>query len=252
MLSLCYVLCFIFAARGTEIDTRHALFCQEIEEGKPFRQVWSIVYGLGTVPLGMACVLQEQLFEARPQTSVIKMSAWSTTYGVVFNLVTFPLSMAPGLVYGGEDDSAVFPHGASFSELMQHQSDSWSCFFGRNVTTTCDTNDGTLSVSSLPVGCDPGAAKAVMIYVLSYGINVYCCMALVKEMSAVFCVVFGAMVVPASTIGSSIASIMKLYNAGSPEPFTWNVGMGAALCVASLVVFKGDLFMERFRRNPYM
>jgi hypothetical protein len=41
--------------------------------------VWPLVYGLSTVPLGMACVLQEQLFEACPTVSVLKMSSWSTS-----------------------------------------------------------------------------------------------------------------------------------------------------------------------------
>ena len=38
--------------------------------------IWPVMYGLSTVPLGMACVLQEELFEADPNVSAIKMSAW--------------------------------------------------------------------------------------------------------------------------------------------------------------------------------
>jgi hypothetical protein len=43
--------------------------------------------------------------------------------------------------------------------------------------------------------------------VVSYGINVFVCMALVKEMSAVFCVVFGATVLPTTTVAFSIAGL---------------------------------------------
>lgn len=38
--------------------------------------LWPLIYGFSTVPLGMACVLQEELFEADPNVSAIKMSAW--------------------------------------------------------------------------------------------------------------------------------------------------------------------------------
>ena len=179
--------------------------------------------------------------------------------------------------------------------LSRGRSDSWDCFFGHKVPAGSGSGNSDLLLreaageNGLPVGCKPHAASAVMIYVVSYGINVYSCMALVKEMSAVFCVVFGAMVVPgdtygslraplsptstvallacmsahvsltfplsafypiaASVIGFSFKPLVDLYHAGIPMPITWNVGLGAALCVVSLFVFKGDLFVEMARRR---
>ena len=52
--------------------------------------------------------------------------------------------------------------------------------------------------------CDGGVGPS---QVVSYGINVFVCMALVKEMSAVFCVVFGATVLPTTTVAFSIAGL---------------------------------------------
>ena len=91
-------------------------------------------------------------------------------------------------------------------------------------------------------GCAEGAWKAIVIYCVSYGINVYVCMLLVKEMSAVFCVVVGACVLPGNSFAVSSATVLAVYNipkvladgSGSPcvagqecmeptEPITWNV-----------------------------
>jgi hypothetical protein len=160
--------------------------------------------------------------------------------------------MLPGLVLDS-DGEAVYPDGASFSQLISHQVDSLHCFFG-DFNMDAGSGSGSAAVAEfgaaaaatggIPMGCEDHAASAVMIYVVSYGINVYCCMALVKEMSAVFCVVFGAMVVPASTIGFSLAPLVTLYKAGSPEPLTLHVVCGSAVCVLGLFVFKGDLFVK--------
>ena len=38
--------------------------------------LWAIVYAIGTIPLGFACVLQEQVFEECPTVSVLQMSFW--------------------------------------------------------------------------------------------------------------------------------------------------------------------------------
>jgi drug/metabolite transporter (DMT)-like permease len=44
-------------------------------------KVWPLVYALAALPLGMACVLQEEVFKDFPNCTVIKMSTWSTIYG---------------------------------------------------------------------------------------------------------------------------------------------------------------------------
>ena len=92
------------------------------------------------------------------------MSAWATTYGVAFNLLTLygpratplaahpfythkisspcsvticlmgrswqqcrPISMLPGLVWKEDGDAlvALYPHGASVDQMLDHQSDAW-------------------------------------------------------------------------------------------------------------------------------
>ena len=99
-----------------------------------------------------------------------------------------------------------------------------------------------------------------MIYCVSYGINVYVCMLLVKEMSAVFCVVVGACVLPGNSFAVSSATVLAVYNipkvladgSGSPcvagqecmeptEPITWNVVVGSLLCILGMFVFKGEV-----------
>ena len=215
--------------------------------------VWALIYGLSTIPLGMACVMQEKLFETCSNISVLKVTAWSTLWGVVFNLLTIPVSMLPGLVLDTNGE-AVYPHGASFSQLISHQVDSLRCFFGdftmddgstSGLAADLGATTTTMATGEIPPGCEDHAARIVMVYVVSYGINVYCYMALIKEMKAVFTVVFAAMVVPLSTIGYSVAPIVKLLKAGVPEPLTFHVVCGSAICMLGLLVFKGDLFAKR-------
>ena len=259
--------------------------------------VWPCVYALSAVPLGMACVLQEEIFKEFPNCTVLKMSTWSTIYGVAFNVLTLPVSMLPNAVYkdvtvgNSSEMVAIYPHGATWDDFTTHQYNAFKCFFGWYGTA-----DGSGSDMSdpLPDGCAVDAWRAVMIYVVSYGINVFVCMALVKEMSAVFCVVFGAAVLPTTTICFSIGAltvrtcraglttfvlersprwlgshapidafvdrltlhldwrrccflIQHLYNAGDPEPITWNVAAGSAVCLVGLLTFKGDAIVKSMR-----
>jgi hypothetical protein len=57
------------------------------------------------------------------------------------------------------------------------------------------------------------------------------------------------MVVPASTLCFSLAPLLTLYQIpmASQQKITWNIALGAAVCVASLFVFKGDLFLQWFK-----
>ena len=164
--------------------------------------IWPIVYGLAALPLGMACVLQEEIFNAFPNCTVIKMSTWSTIYGVLFNLVTLPVSMLPNAVFkdvpvGNTSEMvAIYPDGATWDEFTTHQANAFRCFFYDGT----GGGSGSGALDPLPEGCVEGAWQPIMIYVVSYGINVFVCMALVKEMSAVFCVVFGATVRGSPTI----------------------------------------------------
>jgi hypothetical protein len=173
-------------------------------------KVWPCVYALAAVPLGMACVLQEEIFNEFPNCTVLKMSTWSTIYGVAFNVLTLPVSMLPNAVFkdvtvgNSSEMVAIYPHGATWDDFTTHQYNAFKCFFG-----WYGTPDGSGSDMSdpLPEGCEVHAWRAVMIYVVSYGINVFVCMALVKEMSAVFCVVFGAAVLPTTTICFSMGAL---------------------------------------------
>ena len=182
--------------------------------------IWPCVYALSAVPLGMACVLQEEIFKDFPNCTVLKMSTWSTIYGVAFNVLTLPVSMLPNAVYkdvtvgNSSQMVAIYPDGATWDDFTTHQYNAFKCFFG-----WYDTPDGSGSDMSdpLPDGCAVDAWRAVMIYVVSYGINVFVCMALVKEMSAVFCVVFGAAVLPTTTICFSIGALtVRTCRAGLP------------------------------------
>ena len=90
-------------------------------------------------------------------------------------------------------------------KLHSCHDDAFKCFFYDG--TADGSGSDVLAADPLPEGCTVDAWHAVMIYVVSYGINVFVCMALVKEMSAVFCVVFGAMVLPTTTICFSIGAL---------------------------------------------
>eukprot|EP00449_Zooxanthella_nutricula_P011314 CAMPEP_0198497982 /NCGR_PEP_ID=MMETSP1462-20131121/6728_1 /TAXON_ID=1333877 /ORGANISM="Brandtodinium nutriculum, Strain RCC3387" /LENGTH=422 /DNA_ID=CAMNT_0044226875 /DNA_START=57 /DNA_END=1325 /DNA_ORIENTATION=+ len=190
------------------------------------RLVWAFVYGLGALPLAMACVLQEEVFRQVDPTSVLQMSFWSTFYGILFNIATLPVAMIPNMVY---EDGPVFPHGASFPTLMEHQADGFRCLFGRQP---------------LPHGCSPGAWLPVVECALSYGVNVYACMALVREVSAVTAVLIGSLLVPGTAIASAVPALLGLFGIGASQvmPVTWYVILGGLLCVSGIIAYHGDAF----------
>lgn len=185
--------------------------------------VWPCVYALAALPLGMACVLQEEVFKEFPNCTVLKMSTWSTIYGVAFNVVTLPVSMLPNAVLKdvGNTSVPIYPHGATWDEFTTHQGNAFKCFFYGHAADGSGSDLADLSIDSLPEGCAADAWRPVVIYIVSYGINVFVCMALVKEMSAVFCVVFGATVLPATTICFSIGKLTvrrsSFYTRGSDQ-----------------------------------
>jgi len=190
------------------------------------RLVWAFVYGLGALPLAMACVLQEEVFRQVDQTSVLQMSFWSTFYGILFNIATLPIAMIPNMVY---EDGPVFPHGASFATLMEHQADGFRCLFGQQP---------------LPHGCSPGAWLPVLECALSYGVNVYACMALVREVSAVTAVLLGSLLVPGTAVASAVPALLGLFGIGASQvmPVTWYVILGGLLCVSGIIAYHGDAF----------
>jgi len=93
--------------------------------------MWIVVYGFSSLPLGMAGVLQEEAFAKFPMTSALQMTTWSTMYGVLFFVLTTPVTMLPGLLYDDSGEGLIFPRGATWAQLWAHQQDAFACFVGQ-------------------------------------------------------------------------------------------------------------------------
>lgn len=177
----------------------------------------------------MACVLQEQAFERTRGLSALQMSFWSSLYGTLLNVLSIPLTGIPGLLYTSR--GPLFPHGASFSQVLSHQGDAVRCFFEREP---------------LPSGCEPGVWLPVILYSASYGINVVTAMMLVREVDALTAVLIGAIVVPATAFAAAQPVALALYGiqAENITEVNWHTVIGSVVVVSGMLVYSRESFCK--------
>lgn len=194
--------------------------------------IWIVVYGFSSLPLGMAGVLQEEAFAKFPMTSALQMTAWSTMYGVLFFVLTTPVTMLPGLLYDDSGEGLIFPHGATWAQLWAHQQDAFACFAGQQP---------------LPEHCGERAWLPIVEYSLCYGLNVFSSMWVVKEVDAIFCPVVGAFFVPGVAIASAMPAALVLFGVSADDaiPITWYVVVGALVLTVGVFVYQGDMLVDR-------
>jgi drug/metabolite transporter (DMT)-like permease len=195
--------------------------------------IWILVYGFGSLPLGMATVLQEEAFAKFPMTSALQMTAWTTMYAVLFYVLTTPVAMLPGLLYDDSGEGLIFPHGATWAQLWAHQHDAFACFAGHQP---------------LPQHCGERAWLPVVEYSLFYGLNVFSSMWVVKEVDAIFCPIVGSFFVPGVAIASAIPAVLVLFGVSADEviPITWYVVVGTLVLTLGVLLYQGNIFVERF------
>jgi len=193
---------------------------------------WVIVYGIASLPLGLASVLQEELFHKSRHVTATQMTAWTTFYGVILSVCLIPVTMVPGLLVDDDAGAPLFPKGATFPQILTHQSDAFSCLLG---------------MQPLPPSCVNDSWIPVVEYSIFYGINVFASILLVREVDAVFVPVVGSFFVPGVAIAAATPWILGLFgiDEGEVTPLAWYVVVGGIILTLGLLIYEGDTFVGR-------